>query len=76
MNYYVDEAALEITEKNLFTAMEVETLIPLHGPQIFAVFKEVNNWSAAFLPAYVTPFRSALPMTKNIFKWILKNCSY
>jgi hypothetical protein len=31
MNYFVDEEALTIQEKNLFTAVEVATLIPVCG---------------------------------------------
>ncbi|MEO8943983.1 MAG: hypothetical protein ABI297_05225, partial [Ginsengibacter sp.] len=40
MNYYVDELAMEIPEKNIFTAMEIVTLIPMHGKDCFQRFKE------------------------------------
>jgi hypothetical protein len=31
MNYFVDEADLDIKEKNIYTATELFTLIPLAG---------------------------------------------
>ena len=31
VNYFIDEDHLEIEEKNLFTAVELTTLIPIHG---------------------------------------------
>jgi predicted nucleotidyltransferase len=52
MNYYVDEAALEIKEKNLFTAIEVVTALPLRGPAAFQQFLNANNWVKDFFPRY------------------------
>ena len=50
MNYYVDEAALEIREKNIYTATEVATLLPLRGIRTFREFFNANAWSRNFLP--------------------------
>ena len=31
MNYYIDEEALQISDKNIYTAVEVVTLVPVCG---------------------------------------------
>ncbi|MDB5250975.1 MAG: hypothetical protein JWP27_144 [Flaviaesturariibacter sp.] len=50
MNYFVDEAALEICEKNIYTATEVVTLLPLRGIAAFNSFYAHNGWTRTFLP--------------------------
>jgi len=50
MNYYVDEAALEITEKNIFTATEIVTLIPMQGKSSFHDFVTRNEWTKTYFP--------------------------
>lgn len=52
MNYYIDEQALEIVEKNIFTATEIVTLIPLKGTAIFSRFYAANQWTREMLPNY------------------------
>lgn len=54
MNYYVDEAALEIAEKNIFTAMEIVTLIPMQGKSGFNNFIENNQWTKKYFPLHHT----------------------
>ena len=50
MNYFVDELALEIPEKNMYTAIEIVTLIPMQGGTAFADFAEANRWTDRVLP--------------------------
>jgi hypothetical protein len=50
MNYYIDEAMLEINEKNIFTATEVVTLLPFVGDDTFRKFYAANTWTKNFLP--------------------------
>ena len=50
MNYYVDEDALEIKEKNIFTAVEIVTLLPMHGKDCLQEFMERNQWTTSFFP--------------------------
>src|ERR1700754_3946978 len=45
MNYYVDEASLEIKEKNIFTAMELFTLLPFSGNSGLVSFFDANDWA-------------------------------
>jgi predicted nucleotidyltransferase len=52
MNYYVDEEGLLIKEKNIYTATELATLIPMRGIQAFADLYANNTWSREMLPNY------------------------
>ncbi|MEO8404678.1 MAG: hypothetical protein ABI480_08790 [Chitinophagaceae bacterium] len=50
MNYYTDEQALELEDKNIFTAMEVKTLLPVSGEKASQEFFESNKWTNDWLP--------------------------
>ena len=75
MNYYIDMDQLEISEKNIYTAIEVGTLIPLQGDVIFEKFYAANAWTRNFLPNKNMRVSSAKPAKPSIFKsafeWIL-----
>jgi hypothetical protein len=66
MNYYVDEAALEIPEKNIFTAMEIVTLLPMKGLKHFKKFIEANVWANNFFPAHNIAFDAADEIKKGL----------
>jgi predicted nucleotidyltransferase len=51
MNYYVDEAGLEIAEKNIFTAIEIVTLKPMQGRTVLDGFMADNEWIKKYFPA-------------------------
>ena len=53
VNYFVDEDHLEIEEKNLFTATELATVLPLYGAQHYVRFQKVNSWVKGFFPNYI-----------------------
>ncbi|RYY39144.1 MAG: hypothetical protein EOO08_11480 [Chitinophagaceae bacterium] len=53
MNYFVDEAGLEIREKNIYTATEIATLLPLQGIDAFHSFFQANDWCRSFLPNHL-----------------------
>jgi hypothetical protein len=50
MNYYVDESMMEIPEKNIFTAMEIVTMIPMYGHKTFPGFYIDNKWTRDYFP--------------------------
>ncbi len=52
LNYIIDEAALAIPERNLYTAIEIATLMPKQGKATFALFFEANKWVLEYLPNY------------------------
>lgn len=77
MNYFVDESALQIKEKNIYTAIEVATLLPLRGIKCFEDFFNNNIWSRDYLPnhslriSYVKETRS--PWIKKIIEFLFSN---
>jgi len=50
MNYFIDETALAIPEQNLYTAIEIVTLLPLRGARAFSAFRKANEWTDGYLP--------------------------
>ena len=61
VNYFVDEDHLEIEEKNLFTATEIATLLPLYGQSFYQSFMENNQWIKAFFPNYTRKVVKNIP---------------
>jgi hypothetical protein len=81
MNYFVDEAALEIPEKNIFTAMEIVTLVPMYGKKSLCNFINANNWTKAYFPVHSTTLASTPEikaglgrrLTEKILNWRFGN---
>lgn len=70
MNYYVDENELEIIEKNIYTATEIATLIPMQGALAFENFYAANNWMRSFLPNHFMRIMSAPEIKMSWLKLI------
>ena len=69
MNYYVDEEALEIREKNIFTATELITLIAASGNGGVISFFKANEWTTRFYPQYHHRKRESLGTPRSsLFK--------
>lgn len=74
MNYYVDEEALEIKEKNIFTATEMITLLPASGNGGLARFFDANDWTSHYFPHYKTRQKEAKgPVPTSFFKTTFEN---
>ena len=75
LNYFIDEADLKIKEQNIFTAIEVATLMPLKGEGVCKDFFQSNNWVYQFLPNYKPDFsymKNKRPIiVKRITEWLL-----
>jgi hypothetical protein len=71
MNYYIDEEAMLIGTQNIFTAIEIGTLLPVAGKETLGNFFRVNNWSREFFS-----IREDKPLqnSKHNQHW-LKNCA-
>ncbi|WP_153795722.1 hypothetical protein [Foetidibacter luteolus] len=74
MNYFVDEEALEIEEKNFYTAIEILTLLPCEGGETLNRFFASNRWCGNYFPNDSVKF--TLPeiprtVTKNFFEKLL-----
>lgn len=77
MNYYIDEEALLLEEKNIFSAIELKTVLPVSGEKIMQHFFTVNQWANEWLPNCTykkqlqkDPRRTVL---KKIIEWLLDN---
>jgi predicted nucleotidyltransferase len=77
MNYFISEDHPEIAEKNIFTATEIATLIPLEGNATFDSFYAANPWTKNFLPNKYLRISTAnkirQPWIKSIFEKMLNN---
>lgn len=77
MNYYIDEEALLLEDKNIFTAVELKTVLPVRGENTMAHFFATNQWANEWLPncgykkqTQKDPKRTVF---KNVFEWLLDN---
>jgi hypothetical protein len=68
MNYYIDELELQIREKNIYTAIEVATLIPLHGDTVFEQFYIDNAWTREYLPNKCLRLTTAQSLKRSSLK--------
>jgi hypothetical protein len=75
LNYFIDELDLTIKEHNIFTAVEVSTLMPLKGEAVFKEFFLANNWVHQYLPNYKPNYehlRDVPPIVpKRIAEWVM-----
>jgi hypothetical protein len=75
LNYFIDELDLKVKEQNIFTAVEISTLMPLKGETVFNKFFKANNWVFEYLPNYAPIYSnmndkaSAIP--KRIAEWVM-----
>jgi predicted nucleotidyltransferase len=72
MNYFVDEEGLQIAEKNIYTATEIATLLPLRGISAFRDFYTANAWSRRFLPNHMMRVSYVKEMNRSVPKLLLE----
>jgi hypothetical protein len=77
MNYYIDEEALLLEEKNIFTATELKTLLPVSGRYAIENFFVTNKWADEWLPSCDYRIQQQKDRRFTIFKkiteWIFNN---
>jgi hypothetical protein len=76
MNYYVDEEAMQIEEKNIFTATELLTLVPVAGNGTLDNFFHTNAWAMDYFPNARRDQRkkfNKFPWYKKAAEWIFDN---
>ena len=73
VNYFVDTENLEIEEKNLFTATESVTLLPMWGQDYYETFCRVNSWAWQWYPHFAfRPTSDVPPYSSSVFKKIIE----
>jgi hypothetical protein len=72
MNYFIDEQALEIPEKTLYSAIEIKTLLPLYGSTMFEKFFQANEWATEALPSTKTNAGNR-KKRGSAFKWVMEH---
>lgn len=77
MNYYLDEQALPLDDKNIFTAIELKTLLPVSGEDNMTRFFAANPWAMQWLPACAYRNQqhadAGTPWLKRLAEWIMNN---
>ena len=78
INYLIDTNHLEIPDQNIFTATEIQTLLPMYDAELYNKFLQRNEWSKAFRPNMKTlDLSDVLPKKrywlKGLFETLLSN---
>ncbi|QEC66165.1 hypothetical protein FRZ67_02155 [Panacibacter ginsenosidivorans] len=77
LNYVIDESYMEVEEKNVFTATEIATLMPLYGRSVFADFFTANQWIYNYFPNHRFIEYTLTDPAKNAFtksaEWLMQN---
>lgn len=71
MNYFIDEDCLEIEEKNIFTAVEMVTLMPVCGNGCLEDFFKTNDWAFARFPNY--PAKKTVFPADKVQSWLKRS---
>jgi predicted nucleotidyltransferase len=67
VNYFISSSAMEIEEKNRFTATELKTLIPMQGKAAFENFYKDNYWIKDYFSKFEPQTDSILNTQKPAF---------
>ena len=74
VNYFVDEKHLEIEERNLFTATELATVIPMYNYGLYRKLIEQNVWINEMFPNFRAK-KTSIEKTNGFFvKRIAEKC--
>jgi hypothetical protein len=71
-NYFVDEEHMEISEKNLFTATELATLVPLVNYPAYERLIRSNGWVREFLPNFIPRKMEHKVVRRNILRSLVE----
>ncbi len=77
MNYYVDEKALQLKDENIYTAIEMKTLLPVCGEKTMQNFFGVNKWTDTWFPNYNHRRQQQKDpsglVVRKLLEWMLNN---
>lgn len=75
INYFVDTEHLIIAEKNIFTATEIVTMLPMYGRERCEAFLQANRWARTLLPNFPIRNTATVPpaaqpgLLKRALEW-------
>lgn len=69
MNYFMDIAHAEVEEKNVYTAIELSSLLPVSGSDAYEHLMQQNRWIKSFLPNNYKAFYSTNISNKK-YPWM------
>jgi hypothetical protein len=73
VNYFIDAEHLTIEEKNLFTATELATVIPLFSYPMYTALHRQNTWLTKFFPNYQSRSSDTeIQFKKSLVTWIVE----
>lgn len=79
VNYFMDDQHLEVEEKNLFTATELVTLVPMYGKQYYEHLLSRNTWVRQYFPnlqeEHMTNEEAPIGRIKKGLEWLLNRCA-
>lgn len=75
-NFIISENTLTIAQRNIYTAIETATVMPLWNLAIFKRFNEANRWIFDFLPNWVfnQNHKWLISSRRSWFQWITEKC--
>lgn len=75
LNYFIDANHLEIEDKNIFTATETASLIPMMGTGVVPAFFDANTWVRQYLPNISFPvFEPPKSAKMNFLRKLIEAC--
>lgn len=64
-NYFLSERSLVFEQRNLYIARELVQMIPISGLEVYAHLRQLNTWTADFLPnAAQSPRQTVAPFSR------------
>lgn len=76
LNYFIDSDNLEIPDKNIFTATEVVTLLPMYCYPLYESFMAKNSWVRSEFPNFKLRIEEKVIQpgtTKKVLEYIFNN---
>ncbi|MBX2873072.1 MAG: hypothetical protein KTR30_13250 [Saprospiraceae bacterium] len=75
MNYFLDQEELELKDKNLYTAFESISIIPVYGKASFKAFFTHNHWAREFFPNAYPEQKLAIELQERI-GWLKRSIEF
>jgi len=74
VNYFVDTDNLEIPDKNIFTAIELTSVIPTYNGILYEQLMERNGWTGTYCPNFSLKDIEQIPMeNRSVIKKVIEN---